>query len=93
MPWEDLDSHLYFALFTRSLSTFFFSHFVVVNFWDIVIFMVSVAAELLGFVCFSMHLCYILIFLNWVPKYIAKFAAFFFGGIFVMIPMHICMNM
>ena len=58
------------------------------------IFLVSVAAEVLRVVLFqiSMPLCYILIFLNWVPRFY-KVSCFFVSGYFALTPMHACMNM
>ena len=57
------------------------------------VFLVSVAAEVLGVVLFqiSMPLCYILIFLNWVPRFY-KVSFFFVFGYFAMTPIHVCMN-
>ena len=76
-----------------SLSNFI-SRFFVVNLLGHCDFLVSVAAEVLGVVLFqiSMPLCYILIFLNWVPRF-CKVSCFFVSGYFALTPMHACMNM
>ena len=94
-----LTNHLRLYAFRRphlstllcSLSPTLFHSLLGLSFWDIVIFLVSVAAEILGVRLISMRLCYILIFLNWVPRF-CKVSCFFVFGYIAMTLMHVCMN-